>query len=215
MDNSILWKNETEKMDNGLVSFLVNKTVTGFDFHKKSCVDKIVKTIKTTRWQDKFTNRGFVFALLYSFDAKIIEIKFSLMCQALDSLYFQISKNNKTDNFGDKIKYVFKYVYGRKMRKKTSNALRIIRDDVMHTGEIMGIAASRKSLKDSNTLKSYFEEINRPKQQKTSDVQDIISLASSFNYLMEEIVLRILGLGDDSFEFNLNPPSHLNYFEKK
>jgi hypothetical protein len=209
MAKSILWEDATELADRQVVTALVEKAVPGSDEHKKRCVDKIIKTIKAEEWQKSYPNRNFVFCVFYKLDINLIEISFGLSAQVVDALFFMMS-GGIGGSFGDKAAYIYKKVYGFKMQRESAEALKVLRNNIMHYGAIFGIN-NAISADDKKLLKAYCTKF-KPTTQIMTDNQILINLAGSFDYLIRELVLRVLGLEDNDFAFNLRPPARLSMF---
>lgn len=214
---SVLWRDSTTHNDRAIVGSIVNEVVAGGADHKEQCVDKIMTKIQEKDWQKKYHHRGFVFSVFYALSIKNpIEISFGLSAQAMDALYYLLSSANKTfdakASFSKKVMNVFEEIYGDKMPADTANLLRIMRNDVMHTGAIMGITGSRQNPKDTQTILSYFSKYHVNAQQKTTPVQDVVGMAVTFTFLVRDMVVRTLGVEWDDLNRNLRPPSKLVYF---
>lgn len=81
----------------------------------------------------------------------------------------------------------------------------------MHTGAIFGIEDARHE-GDTLILKDFINT-HKPLQPSMTENQMLIDLAGSFSYLVEDLVVRVLGLGWEDLGFNLNPPSRKVYFD--
>ncbi len=209
-NKSILWDDSTLQHDEAVVEALVEKIVVGDQTHKKKCVDKIMATIKTKAWQRNYPQRIFVFNILYSLDVHIIEISFSFHAQVVDALYFTISRDLKARNkrFDDKFNFVFEHIYGRKPTRTTSDALRILRNNVMHTGSINGIPPVIKT-EDKRRLSYVCRKYKLGKSNRGAT-----ALAAEFDYLINDLVIRVLGLEWDDLSRNGRPPSWSVYFNR-
>lgn len=199
------------------MKFLVEKIVAGktYSGHHQKCVKKILKNIRKKEWQQRYPNRIFVFSVFYALEIRcVIEIKFSLYTQALELLYFHLSNSNPSyqynanESFGNKFSYVFEEIYKWNVPEQTANVIRILRNDVTHTGTIAGVTGANCNPKNSTTLKNYFQNFGSDEGQLHTDVQNRIHLAHSFMYLMDDILIRVLGLTQDDLSFNGNPPWH-------
>lgn len=210
-NHSILWTDSTIENDRAVVVMLVNKWVFGNDNHKNACVDKIIKTIQDSEWQNRFHHRIFVFTALFANDGKVIEVKFSLYCQTIDALYYLYSNDKLVDSrsFDYKVQYVIEAIYGNRIKPDTANVLRIIRNNVIHTGSIDGIDGRTKQ-RDEQAITKY-----RYLYGHTDNKSATINLATSFSYLAAEMVVRVLGLDWGDLRFNINPPSRLDIFYEK
>lgn len=134
VDKSILWEDSTQRADRELLLAITKKIVSGGEKHQAKCVDKIMATIQTDAWQKQYTHRNFVFCVYYAQNVNLIEISYGLYTQAIDALYFLMSKNTKDTSLADKFRYVFKKVYGHKVLYDTAEAVRVLRNNIMHTG---------------------------------------------------------------------------------
>jgi hypothetical protein len=211
MAKSILWDDATIEHDRALVEKITRKIVPGPKGHREKCIDKIISTISTSDWQNKFTSRHFVFCMFYAQDINLIELEYALYSQALDALYYLITRKKK-DNLADKFMYLFKEVYGWKPPYISAEVIRILRNNIMHTGAIFGIEAVTKEA-DKKALEDFCIKF-APDNVIVTEAQQLVTFAGTFCYLMEDIILRILGLNQEDLSFNLRPPAYLNYFKQ-
>lgn len=213
-NHSILWNDSTLRQDEALVRYLVENIVVGkrvagpYD----RCVEKIMNKIQTKEWQIAFPQRTHVFSVYYGISIKsIAEIRLSLHAQALELLYFNIastSKNLKLDtstSFSKKLSVVFREVYKWNMPQDTANAIRIIRNDVMHTGTIAGILGAYRNQSDPLKLTRFFKKYDFDQNQLHTDVQNRMHVAHLFNLLVEDMLIRTLGLDQNDLSFNGAP----------
>lgn len=220
-NHSILWNDSTLDQDKALVKYLVANIVAGerVNGHYDRCVEKIMNTIQTDEWQAAFPQRTHVFSIFYGLTVKsVAEIKLSLHAQALELLYFNFastSKNlklNLASGFDQKLRVAFREVYEWNMPQDTADAIRILRNDVMHTGTITGVSGAYRNQDDPVKLTNFFEKYGFNKNQQHTDVQNRMHLAHAFNYLMEDALIRTLGLNQDDLAFNGNPAWHSEMF---
>lgn len=220
-NHSILWSDTTLAQDEALVRHLVENIVGGkkVDGHYDSCVEKIMNKIKTAEWQAAFPRRTHIFSVFYGISIKsVVEIKFSLHAQALELLYFNIASTN--DNlilntgagFDQKLRVVFREVYKWSMPQDTADAIRILRNDVMHTGTIAGVPGAYRNQDDPIRLERYFEDYEFNKNQQKTNVQNRMHLAHVFVLLIQDVLIRTLGLDQNDLSFNLSPVWLSNIF---
>ncbi len=209
MSQSILWLDSSEENDRKVIRALVERAVPGPDSHIDKCIEKVMLNIQKTEWQTRYPNRNFVFCVFYKLNIHIIEIAFGLSAQAVDALFYMES-GGTGGSFGDKVNFLYKHVYKAKMHKETYEALKVLRNNVMHYGAIFGIKGAVAPA-DQNLLDAYCEKF-RPTNQNMTNEQILFNLAGSFDYMMREMVLRILGLRDEDLTFNANPPGRLGIF---
>jgi hypothetical protein len=213
-NHSILWNDSTLEKDKALVRYLVENIVVGKRVagHYDKCIEKIMSKIQTKEWQVVFPQRTHVFSVYYGVSIKgVIEIKLSLYAQALELLYFNIastSKNLKLDtgaSFSKKLSVVFREVYKWNMPQDTANAIRILRNDVMHTGTIAGVLGAYRNQRDPAKLTKFFEKYDFDQNQLHTDVQNRMHIAHMFNLLVEDMLIRTLGLDQNDLNFNGAP----------
>lgn len=221
MNNSILWNDSTLDNDRALVAYLVENIVAGKSVkgHYDKCIEKIMRTIQTEEWQASFPQRTHIFSIYYGISIKsVAEIKLSLHAQALELLYFNFastSKNLKLNvaaPFDQKLRVVFQEVYKWSMPQDTASAIRILRNDVMHTGTIAGVSGAYRNQDDPAKLAQFFEKYGFNKNQLHTDVQSKMHLGHAFSYLMEDALIRTLGLNQNDLAFNGNPAWHAEMF---
>lgn len=213
-DGSILWEDSTSAQDEALVRYLVENIVAGskVDGHYDYCVTKILDRILTKEWQATYPHRTHVFSVFYGISIKsVVEIKLSLHAQALELFYFNIASTSDKIKFDPeagfhiKLTTVFEEVYGWKMPIDTAHAIRILRNDVMHTGTIAGVAGAYRNPEDPTKLEQFFGKYEFNKNQQRTDIQNRISLAHAFELLVQDALIRTLGLEQDDLAFNLTP----------
>jgi hypothetical protein len=210
---SILYKDVDASIedDKKIISHLIFEFVAGAkdtEFNQR-CTDKIISVIQTKEWQERYKSKHFVHIFDMYTRENIGDIKFMWMCQTLDLLYFFViysQRNNAIKlnqiKFDQKIKELFFYVYKKEIDEDTCKTLKMLRNHTTHTGtleiikEVLGtedLGVLDKAIKDKINLRV---------------------LAFSFNYLMEDIFMRCLGLSNDDLLRNGNPPQYLIYFKK-
>ncbi len=220
-NHSILWSDSTLAQDKALVRYLVENIVGGKNVtgHFDSCIEKIMSKIQTSEWQSAFPQRTHVFSIYYGISTKsVVEIKLSLHAQALELLYFNIASTSSSISldteagFHKKLRVVFEEIYKWKMPSDTAHAIRILRNDVMHTGTITGVLGAYKNQNDPVRLRQFFEDYEFNKNQQNTDVQNRIHLAHVFELLIQDMLIRTLGLDQGDLSFNLSPVWHSNIF---
>jgi hypothetical protein len=213
-NQSILWDDSTLANDKELVKYLVENIVSGkrVPGHYDQCVEKIMSTIQTDRWKVAFPQRTHIFSIYYGISIKsVVEIKLSLHAQALELLYFNIASAKAQSGLGaqlgfnQKLRIVFREVYEWEMPPDTAHAIRILRNDVMHTGTIAGVKGAYVNDKDPAKLDKFFEIYEFNKNQQCTNIQNRIHLAHLFNLLMEDMLIRTLGLEQNDLSMNLAP----------
>ena len=206
MTKSILRKDATIEQDYLLIKKLVGHWIVWDKRHKDSCIEKIKRKIKSQTWQKKYYSKSYIFCLLYSMDVKVSDIKAMIFSQVLETLYIfewwpekMQLKDGKSINtpFDEKLKYIFKKNYSQELNPENADILRIVRNNLAHSIEIEWLRniQDRDKIKITNFLKKYWKE---------TGLRDI---SISFCYLMEEIILRTLGLENEDFPYNLLSPS--------
>lgn len=213
-NHSILWNDSTLEQDKALVRYLVENIVAGKRVagHYDRCVEKIMGKVQTKEWQAAFPQRTHVFSVYYGISIKsVAEIKLSLYAQALELLYFNIastSKNLKLDtvaSFSKKLSVVFREVYKWNMPQDTANAIRILRNDVMHTGTIAGVFGAYRNQNDPAKLTQFFKKYGFDQNQLHTDVQNRMHTAHLFSLLVMDMLIRTLGLDQSDLNHNLAP----------
>lgn len=211
---SILWNDATLQQDEALVRSLVENIVAGENVagHYDTCVEKIMRTIQTMEWQRGFPHRTHVFSIYYAISLKtIVEITLSLYAESLELLYFNIASTHshlKLDTkagFSQKLRVVFRHIYQWDMPQDTANAIRILRNDVMHTGTIAGVLGAYRNQNDPSKLTRFFERYGFNQNQLQTNVQNRMHLGHTFSLLMQDMLIRTLGLDQSDLNFNLSP----------
>ncbi len=214
-NHSVLWNDTTLGQDKALVRYLVENIVAGKKVtgHYDRCVEKIMNNIQTEEWQVAFPQRTYIFSIYYGISVKsVAEIKFSLHAQALELLYFNITSTKDGTNlntgagFDQKLRVVFREIYQWRVPQDTADAIRILRNDVMHTGTIAGVAGAYRNQDDPVKLERFFENHKFDENQLHTNIQNRMHLAHGFNYLLQDMLIRTLGLNQNDLTFNLNPP---------
>lgn len=209
-----MWDDTNLAQDKALVKYLVENIVVGKKVpgHYDKCVESIMSKIQTSEWQAAFPQRTHVFSIYYGISIKsVTEIKLSLHAQALELLYFNIastSKNLKLNTklgFDQKLRVVFHEIYKWSMPQDTADAIRILRNDVMHTGTIKGVPEAYRNPDDPKKLERFFADYEFNKSQQRTDVQNRMHLAHLFDLLLEDMLIRTLGLNQNDLSFNLAP----------
>lgn len=206
---SILYSNATLDHDRKLIERIVSRWGSNKRIQEK-LADKIFLTIQTEQWQKRYFSPHFVFLMDLYMGETITDIKFVGMCQVVEILYFYrlhrgkkgSTAQNLTRRFDDKVLALFKDTYNKKFNEKTANVLRILRNNVAHTGVLKELKGIMK-LADRNALSGYKKKYGNGALR---------TLAFSFDYLVEEMFLRCMGLGDDNLSTNLRPPWNFDIF---
>ncbi len=127
MIKSVLFtdKDATIENDKELISSLVYINVIGGkkDLLRKECVEKILQVIQSATWQKKYKSSHFVHLVDSYNRQKIGDIKFMMMCQLLEILYFfrcnkEPAKYLKKKRFDNKLEILFYDVYKKSINKK-------------------------------------------------------------------------------------------------
>lgn len=211
-NQSILHENQNIEEDRKLIFYILSSTFGQKDKRQtEELTNKIIKTIQAKAWQQKFSSRHFVFIIDEYCRQNIGDIKFLWMCQVIDILYFyEIFQDNgeKLENlhqrsFDIKLKELFEYYYKKEMGN--SNMVRLIRNNVVHTGAIDGIdrAIKQKDVSDIKNFKKKFRQ------------DSLRALAMSANLLFFDMFIRSMGLDDNDLAFNGLPPQNLDFFTNK
>lgn len=215
---SVIFENKTINDDREFVSQIISKCLSSNKTFNNRCVNKIINNISNLEWQKKFYCRNFIFLFENAIYEKIGDLKFMQMCQVLDLLYHfnnpeitphDLGKKNLEDkiisfeekfykeNFDEKIKF----------NKETFKAIRVLRNLVAHSGLIdMNIAQNIIVDHQRKSLESFLKE--------NKNINERI-LSASFNYLIEDLFFRSIGLDDKELLANGNPPQYLSVFIKK
>jgi hypothetical protein len=191
---SVLWKDASIDRDEVVVRGLVSKIVIGSERHEQ-CIKDALSTIHTNEWQKKFPNTTFVHSIQFSHinHSLALEVSFTLKAQALELIYYCISDYidayDRNASFDKRLKLVFFHIYGWKMPDSTAHAIRILRNNVMHTGSLGGI------YEDKELERHFKSKYLKPDDgQKPKRVTQYGGLTRSFEYLMDDMLMRIFGL---------------------
>jgi hypothetical protein len=187
---SVLWSHATLRHDYDTLSRIVDYFVAGDRVHKEHCTLKILQNIQSTNWQEKYPSRLFVFlvysSITYTLDGrKYIEMETMLLCQVVELLHYTYFGTGRT-NFDDKVKMLYETYYDYHFNTKTGNIIRIIRNNIAHTGAIGGV---REKMKSTDMI--VIDQL------ATKSSTTLMEIAFSFNLLVMDMVVRTLGL-----EFN-------------
>jgi len=212
-NHSILWSDATLDSDKVLVRYLVEHIVAdGLTGHYDRCVEKIMSEVQTEHWQAAFPQRVYIFSIYYALSiGSVAEVTLSLHAQALELLYFNIASThvgltlNTSASFDQKLRSVFKEIYKWSMPQRTADAIRILRNDVMHTGMITGVTEAYRNPDDPARLERFFVERGFDRGQLHTNVQNRMHLAHMFNRLVQDMVVRTLGLSQDDMAFDGAP----------
>lgn len=201
---SILWSDATLYEDFVVISRLVDAIVVGDEKHKSRCVEKIILNIQTTAWQNKYPVRSFIFLIYYSFFAEVGDIKAMATCQTLEIIFYLKLGTQGKDNFKEKVKELYREFYSFDFQEDTANIIRIIRNNLAHAGTIDGIWEKYKP-HDQAAVTDYLTA--------HSELSGIRLIAYSFNLLVNDIVIRILGLDFSDLDQNGLQPFNNKYFK--
>lgn len=215
MTDSVLFNDGSSTSDEKLVRDIIERFVVGNEVKLNECVIKVLSTIRSKQWRLNYPNIAFVHSINNADKLKSqVEIGFSLYAQALELIYLCIS--DSTDSYNDrlsfdrKLRVVFMYVYGWKMPSETADIVRIIRNKVMHTGSIMDISTTKQDEKAK--IKKFFAKYHASSSVKMTEVQSRTHLVARFDFLMNDILLRIWGLHQDDLSSNGMPAWMNTYF---
>jgi hypothetical protein len=220
-NHSILWSDSTLDRDRILVKYFVENIVVGKSRpdHYDLCIEKIMRKIQTDEWQATYPYRTHIFSIYYGISIKsVVEVKFALNAQALELFYFNITNTSDRMRFDpeagfhQKLKVVFHEIYKWNMPLDTAHAIRILRNDVMHTGTIAGVVGAYRNSADPAKLDRLFEKYEFNKNQQNTNMQNRMHLAHMFNLLLEDMLIRSLGLDQDDLAMNGTPPWHPDIF---
>ncbi|MDD4333091.1 MAG: hypothetical protein PHT51_03185 [Patescibacteria group bacterium] len=201
---SILWSDATLYEDFKLIKFLVDNIVAGDREYKNICVEKIFLNIQKKSWQKNYPVRSFIFLIYYSFIVEIADIKTMLSCQSLEIIYYLKFGEQTKDNFKTKVERLYNCYYSFTFKSDTANIIRIIRNNVAHTGTIDGIWGKYK-LHDQVSINNFLSIHN--------ELKNIRLIAFSFNLLIQDMVIRILGLNLKDLSINGLQPFNNKYFK--
>ncbi|HMP67469.1 MAG TPA: hypothetical protein PKA60_01855 [Candidatus Paceibacterota bacterium] len=216
---SIIFDNKTINDDGELMLQIISKCLSTNRTFNDRCVDKIISNISNLKWQKKFYCRNFIFLFKNAIYEKIGDLKFMQMCQILDLLYHFNNPKITPDHLilkklEDKVAFFEERFYKEnfdrknlKFNKETFMVIRILRNLVAHSGLIDMNIAKNIIIDDQKKLLESFLKENKNINERI--------LACSFNYLIEDIFFRSMGLGDDELLANGNPPQYLSIFIKK
>jgi len=206
MVKSVIWDDADDIRDKQVLMAIMQKYGVGDDAYKSHCVEVMYENILSKKWQDTFKTRHFIFSIYYGLDISIVDVKASLYFQAIDAIYAYIAddENKRELNFEKKIKYIFERVYGHKLQNKSAILARITRNNIMHTGSIVGNGLYPENdaiIKDC--LKSLMGDVA---QFGTFELQHL-HFTAKLNHLIVDIVTRVIGLRWEYQTRNLLPPS--------
>lgn len=208
--SSIIYENADLEDDERLLNFLVNKLVCWSERHKWNCVLKILNRIHQPDWKIMYPNSVFIFSIYHSLSIWIWDIKTMLSCQSLDLIYHFLSRHTwakESSSFHIKFKKVFHFYYPEEeISEEAIELIRIIRNNIAHTWLIEWVETKLKD-SEKESIKDFTRKFNF-----NSPHHALHSFAAEFDYLMEDIFVRILGLWWDDLWFNLRPPSKSDYF---
>lgn len=204
--NSILWTDSSPDRDIFLVTKLLKNARFKGEYLNEALTD-VLSTIRSEKWQSKYHDRGFVFASFYADPIKIADIQFTLYSQAMDGLYYLESQDANMTSYSHEFDYLFNLYFDKHLPPVTKSELRIIRNNVMHTATITGIDPRNKAKDVKSMVKfqvAYYPNENYKRAA--------YFMSRSHNFLASHIVLRALGVREDSFRWNGMPPKFLNVF---
>lgn len=215
MTKSVLFNDGSAKSDEKLVRDIIERFVVGDETKINECVTKVLSTIRSKQWKLNYPNIAFVHSINNADRLKQqVEMGFSLYSQALELIYLCIS--DSTDSYNERLRFdrkfrvVFMYIYGRKMPPETADVIRIMRNKVMHTGSIMDISTTKQDEKAK--IEKFFAKYHTKSSTKLTDIQSRTHLVASFDYLMNDILMRIWGLDQDDLSGNGIPAWMDPYF---
>lgn len=195
---SFLWKDSDYLNDYNLIYFLVDKIVVGDKKHKEFCTEKILAKLQEKIWQEKYSSYNFIFLMQeYFINSKILDINFIMACQVLENMYFYTFDDDP--NFGTKVKNFYNLFFKGQFRKDSKNIIRILRNNVAHSGLIEGVP---------NKLPRELDDINEIKKFLSLEKAGLRALAFETSYLIENIFIRIIGLEDEDLSRNGRPPEY-------
>ncbi len=200
---SFLYKDGLFINDYNLIYFLVDKIVVGDRKHKEFCTEKILSKLQEKAWRKKYSSYNFIFLMQeYFINSKILDINFIMACQVLENMYFYTFDDDP--NFGTKVKNFYNLLFKYKFRKDSKNIIRILRNNVAHSGLIEGVP---------NKLPRELKDIKKVKEFLDKEKGGLRALAFETTYLIENIFIRIIGLKDEDLGRNGRPPEHSIFFK--
>lgn len=202
-EKSIIWNDATLYEDFQVIKILVDNIVVGDREYKSVCAEKIFLNIQTSTWQNLYPVRSFIFLIYYSYDISISDIKTMFACQALEIIYYLKIGEQCKDNFKEKVEELYQDMYSLNFKPKTADIIRIIRNNVAHTGRIDGIW-DKLNKKDRVAITNFLTDHN---------LDNVRSIAFSFYQLVCDMVIRILGLDLNDLSRNGLQPFNNIYFK--
>jgi hypothetical protein len=209
---SILHTDNSLAEDYNLIFYILEK-----NYGKKLAsrlTDKIIYNIQSKNWLHKFPSTYFVFIVEEQCRQNIGDIKFLWMCQVLDIIYFyEVFKpsgksveelhNPRKHGFNKKVEKLFQYYYEKSI--ENSEIINIVRNNVVHTGNIDGMIGAFKQ-KDILKIEDF---------KVRHGIDSLRPMAMSSNLLFFDMFVRSLGLNNEDLSFNGLQPQNLNFFRKR
>jgi hypothetical protein len=201
-----MWNDADDIRDKQVLMAIMEKYGVSGDDYRRECVEVMYKFISKSKWQSTFKTRHFVFSIFYGLNINIVDIRASLYLQAVDAMYAYLAdeEDRYEESFEKKIKYLFERVYGHKMQNKAAIIARITRNNIMHTGSIAGNGLYPKQDKSvEDCLESLMGDVG----QSGTRSRQYHHFVSQLNYLIADMVMRVMGLKWEYQMRNLTPPS--------
>ncbi len=196
--DSVLWNDGTALHD---LSVMIPMANHGFpspvEGAKEASVERMLKNIHRKEWQDKHPLRSFALCYHYALQVRPSDIKSVIYAQAVEILCYIYYPNFETQDFAEKIKRVFKYIYNEEMSHRAAQMLRIMRNNTAHLADVTNTGRLHEiAMQEVNQFSSdhYKGDVSRM----------FFSFSAAFNDLVEDMILRILdGEIEDVLKYNI------------
>ncbi len=204
--------------DFNLIIFIVDRLAYCNPEKNIQSIHKIFRVVRTKEWQNKYDP---VIAQMFKMYIEIQSPEFlqvekgrlqlAFACMILDGYLYPAEfpkRKERKDALKKIIKKIFKEYYGKfgvSMNGGAINTIIDIRNAVTHRG---GLANLYDALKFSQ------EDLKKMCHSSLSPDQFVDYFVAEFNYLFEDIILRVLGLEQESdLAWNLRPAWNSNYWK--
>lgn len=199
---SALWLDGTAMDDLAVLIPIVNHAFPASSFRgeKHASVERIMMNIRREEWQRQHPMKSFAFCYYYALGVRPVDIKTAIYAQALEVLCFTYFPKFETNDFAEKMKLVFRRVYGEDISHDAAQLLRIMRNNGAHLADVTN--TRRLEIFEPEKLN---EVVAFARKHYGGNVERMfISFSGAFNDLMEDIILRVLDDGiEDAYKYNL------------